>query len=86
MIEATIYKFLYGEQGFRPFRIHLSNGVVFDVPHMDYAMLPPHRQYVIIESMDKPMVRLNLAQITHVEETTMPAPPPDFTPTTGHRS
>ena len=78
MFEETIYKFLYGEQGFRPFRIHLSNGVVLNVPHVDYAMLPPHRQYLIVESTDTPMVRVNLNQITHIEEVSLPEPPPEI--------
>ena len=72
MFEQAIYDFLYGDQGFRPFRIHLSNGVTLNVPHMDYALLPPHRQYLIVESVDNPMVRVNLSQITHVEEISRP--------------
>ena len=86
MFEDAIYKFLYGEQGFKPFRIHLSNGVILNVPHMDYAMLPPHRQYLIIESVDKPMLRVNLNQITHVEEMTLPNPPPEIGREVGTRN
>ena len=86
MFEAAIYDFLYGENGFRPFRIHLSNGVILNVPHLDYAMLPPHRQYLIVESTDKPMIRVNLSQITHVEEMSRPAPPSEISPTTGKRN
>ena len=86
MFEETIYKFLYGEHGFRPFRIHLLSGVVLNVPHVDYAMLPPHRQDLIVESTDKPMDRVNLNPITHIEEVSLPEPPPEIGTTAAKRN
>jgi hypothetical protein len=75
MFADAIYLALYQERPFRPFRVHLSNGQVFEVPHMDYAMLPPHRRYLTIESVSGPVARINVDQITHLEDLMKDQPP-----------
>jgi hypothetical protein len=85
MFAEALYNLLYEQDPFLPFRIHLSNGKVLEVPHIDYAMLPPHRQYLIVESATKPLLMMvNLDQITHIERV-VPSQSPEIGSETGTR-
>ena len=74
MLADAIYDLLHKDGPFLPFRLHLSSGSIITVPHTDFAFLPWHRRYLILETGDK-QLRINIDQITHVEEPTQPSEP-----------
>ena len=74
MLADAIYEILHKDGPFQPFRIHLSSGAVVEIPHTDFAFFPWHRRYLLLETGTK-QLRINIDQITHLEEITAPSEP-----------
>ena len=84
MLVDSIHKLLHKDGPFQPFRVHLSSGATIEVPHPDYAFLPWHRRYLMVETSDN-LLRINFDQITHVEEAS-PLEQPEIGSETGKRN
>ena len=74
MLADAIHEILHKDGPFQPFRIHLSSGVVIEIPHTDFAFFPWHRRYLVLETGPK-QLRISMDQITHVEEIVAPSEP-----------
>jgi len=52
---------------FKPFRVHVSDGAFFDIPHGDFARVAKRKLIVTLQNPHGQSVHVSLLHITRIE-------------------